>query len=373
MTGEGMAATEEERQAIGETAADFCRSATEGTKIFDAMTTRAGYDPRIWTRMTQELGLAGLLVPEPLGGLGLGFSEAAIVLAETGRSLLPSPLLPTLAMTKVLLHVSSDPALDLLAKATAQGASISLAISEGNSSSVDSEQLQATRAEGHGAEFALTGEKDFVLYGDSADILLVTARDGDDVGLYAVDGDATGLRRMPHMTLDQTRRLARLDLRNVRATRLTRAGAGEATAAYARNIMLVALAVEAAASADECLVRTVAYLNVREQFGRVLGSFQALRHRCANIAVQVQGALATAHAAVEAVDGPELGLLAPLARAVCGDAFLFAAGEMIQLHGGIGFTFEHHAHLYLKRAVSTQVMFGSSDELRDEVGDLAGI
>src|SRR5690606_33939566 len=135
------------------------------------------------------------------------------------------------------------------------------------------------------------------------------------------------------------------------------------------------LAAEAAEAADECLSRTVAYLNLRTQFGRPLATFQALRHRCAALAVKVQGALAVARAAVDAVvtSAPNLPVLAPMARLVCGDVFMLVAGEMIQLHGGIGFTYEHPAHLYLKRAKSTQLLFGTSEELRDRVGRLAGI
>jgi alkylation response protein AidB-like acyl-CoA dehydrogenase len=368
--------SEDERQAIRQTAAAFCRSARDGTRVLDAMVTATGHDARVWERMSRELGFTSLLVPEHLGGLGLGFAEAAIVLAEAGRTLLPSPLLPTLAMTQVLVHLRSPSASELLQKRIANGASATLAFGESPFARTSAEF--STRAEDTAGGAVLSGAKRFVLNGDSADILIVAASSEDGAGLYAVEGTAPGVIRTGQPSLDQTRRLATVEFEAASATRLQTGDAtapigGAEAAMYAENIMLVALAVEAAAAAQECLERTVEYLKVREQFGRVLGSFQALRHRCAWMAVQVEGALATAKAAVASIDSPDLEVAAPLARAVCGDAFMFVAGEMIQLHGGIGFTFEHPAHLYFKRAKSTQLLFGSSDELRQRVGALVGI
>jgi alkylation response protein AidB-like acyl-CoA dehydrogenase len=324
------------------------RHATPG-HVRAAMAGPDGYDPEAWERLAAGLGLAALAVPERFGGAGAGPGEVAVAVEELGRVLLPSPYLSSAVAGLVLAGAAAEcpePAgryLPGLADGSVIGA---LAL-----------DADVTVAGG-----AVTGVARNVVDGAAAGLLLVRA--GDQ--LLAVP--AAGAAAEPLGTLDQTRRQA-----FIRFGRSPAMGAGPAAPAVALHRVL--LAAECAAAAEHCLDVTVGYLKTRRQFGRPIGSFQALKHRAADLAVAVSAARATARAAVwtAAADPAGLGALAPLAALHCARTFLQVAGEMIQLHGGIGFTWEHEAHLYFKRAKSTQLLLGPASALRAEIGREAGL
>ncbi|WP_285507212.1 acyl-CoA dehydrogenase family protein [Actinokineospora sp. NBRC 105648] len=311
----------------------------DNADIRTAMALDPGYDKDLWRRTVDELGLAALLVPERCGGLGMDFGDAAVVIEEFGRRLVPSPSLTTLVACAVLDQCGAD---DLLARIGEDGLSVSIALADREPTTVDQGRI--------------TGSKQHVIHGADVDVLLVVA--GDD--LYTVD--TTSVVRRRRVALDHTRALAEIDLTDVPATLI-------GPAAVVTDLLHVALAAESAAAAETCLADTVEYLKVRHQFGKPIGSFQALKHRCADLAVLVAGARATAWYAVRAVGTDELASVAPLAKVVCTDALMAVAAESVQLHGGIGFTFEHDAHLYLKRAKANQHLFGTNSLLRGKIGE----
>jgi alkylation response protein AidB-like acyl-CoA dehydrogenase len=319
----------------------FLQAASSGAEVRRLMETDTGFDPATWRRLTEEFAVTGLLVPEELGGAGYGFVELGVVLEEAGRALLVAPLLSTSLATAALLASGDAEAqarwLPRLASGELRGA-VALPPVGTPSPGVTVDGTQ------------LTGSVSFVVDGHTADLLVVAVGDG----LHLVEGSAAGLTRTLLQTVDQTRKLARLDLDAVPATPL--AGSVEAL----RDVAAVCLALEQVGAAQKVLETTVDYVKTRNQFGRPIGSFQAVKHRCADMLVEVESARSAAYGALAALaaGSDELPVLAAVAQAFCSDALLFCAGESIQLHGGIGFTWEHSAHLYFKRAKSSQLLFG---------------
>ena len=311
--------------------------------------------PQAWARLTGELGLTGLAVPECHGGAGAGLAEVAVAVEETGRVLLPAPYLSTALAGAVLSEgdavLGGTGAAEFL-PGIASGALRAAFV------------LGGSVAAGGGR---LTGVAHHVLDGAEADLLVVRASDGEQDALFAVRAVDTVVT--PASTLDQTRSQATVDFRDAPAVAAGRA------AGRAEDLLRVMLAVESVGAAAHCLDVTVGYLKTRVQFGRPIGAFQALRHRCADLAVEVASARATAYAAVRAAAGSpaELPVLGPLAKRHCVDVFWHVAAEMIQLHGGIGFTWEHEAHRYLKRAKTSQLLHGNPAELRRLVSQRAGL
>ncbi|HEY1625866.1 MAG TPA: acyl-CoA dehydrogenase family protein [Streptosporangiaceae bacterium] len=309
----------------------------------------------LWKRMTGELGLTGLAVPESHGGAGAGLAEIAVAVSETGRVLAPVPYLSTALAGYVLGYGEAD-----AGDAGAPGEFLR-GIADG---SVRAAFAFAGPVIPAGALTVcggrVSGVASNVLDGACADLFVVACDDS----LWVVwAGDA---RVTPAGTLDQTRPQATAEFSSAEAVPVT-----GVSAAMAADLFRVLLAVESAGAAAHCLDVTVEYLRTRSQFGRALGTFQALRHRCADLAVEVASATATASAAVAGAADP--GVLGPLAKKYCADVFWHVAAEMIQLHGGIGCTWEHEAHRYLKRAKTTQLVLGSPAELRRLVAARAGL
>jgi alkylation response protein AidB-like acyl-CoA dehydrogenase len=315
----------------------------------------AGFDQAAWRRLTGELGLTALPVPENLGGVGATLAEVAVVLEEAGRVLLAAPYLSTALAAAVLARAA--PAAPDAARAYLPG------LAGGTLVGALALDADVTVRDG-----TATGTAAHVVDGPVADLLIVRA--GDSL----VAARAGDVRVEPFGTLDPTRPQARVRLDRVPVLPVS-AGDGGELARWARDALRTALAVESVGAARHCLDTTVAYLKQRTQFGRRIGEFQALRHRCADLAVEVESAGATSRAAVwTAVHDPaELAVLGPLAKRYCADVFAHTAAEMIQLHGGIGFTWEHEAHRYFKRAKSTQLMCGSPAQLRRLVARRAGL
>jgi alkylation response protein AidB-like acyl-CoA dehydrogenase len=339
------------------------------------MNTDQGHDRLLWSQMADQLGLQGLVIGEELGGSGGTPVELSIVFEEMGRVLLCAPYLSTVGLAAQALQAAADDA----ARAAylpriADGSLLAtLAVAEEDGRwGLDAITATATPA---GDGWRLDGTKMFVVDGHCADLLLVVARAGDGLGLLAVDGDAAGVTRTPLSTLDRTRKLARLEFSQAEAHLVS--GPGDATAAlgHALDLALVAVTAEQAGGAERCLEMAVGYANIREQFGRPIGSFQAIKHKCADMLVGVEASKSAAYyAAWSAAQAPaELAEAAATAKAYCSDAYFKVAADNLQVHGGIGFTWEHDAHLYLRRAKSSQLLFGDARQYRSRLADLTGI
>ncbi|MEU1934445.1 acyl-CoA dehydrogenase family protein [Streptomyces coeruleorubidus] len=356
-----------------------------------AVDTPAGHDPALWTALAEQLGLPGLALPEGYGGAGCSVTELALACEETGRALAPSPLLATAVLTAPLLLALGTDAqrADLLPRIASGALTAALAVpgpalatalgltghdprgewaGGGRAGGV-----QARQADGG---WRLYGQVDQVLDGHSARLLVVAAHAGgfarSRVLLFLVRGAAAGLTRVRRTALDATRAQARLQLRHVEAELLGHGG-DDVLAALARlgDTAAACLAAEAVGAAGRVLERTVEYVGQREQFGRPIGSFQAVKHRLADVYVQVQAARSAAYyAAWATAQGERVGGLA-LAQAL--QALRGAAAEGIQSHGGIGVTWEHDVHLYFKRAAGDELLFGPVHRLRAHAADLAHV
>jgi alkylation response protein AidB-like acyl-CoA dehydrogenase len=350
----------------------FFADKSPSSEVRRLMGTWEGYDAAVWEQMAQQLGLQGMAVPEEFGGAGFGMREVAVVMEEMGRALVCAPYLSTaiLAAGALLACGDKEAQRDLL-PGIADGSSLAtLAWMDGDDWELDSVSMTAR---GGGGGWVLDGTKSYVLDGHIAGLVLVAARVDGGLALFAVDGNADGLTRTALTTLDQTRRLARLEFAGVRA-RLIEADA-RPVLERALDVAAVALAAEQLGGAQRALEMTVDYIKVRHQFGRPIGSFQAIKHRCADMFVLVESARsAVLHAAAVADERPEeLPKAAALAKAYCSDAYFHIAGETIQMHGGIGFTWEHDAHLYFKRAKASQELFGPPTLHRGRLASLIGL
>jgi acyl-CoA dehydrogenase len=316
------------------------------TEVRRLMDTEPGWDRAVWTRLCREIGLAGLAVPESCGGTGGCAVELGVVFEEAGRSLLAAPLFATAGLAvPLLLALADTDALGYLPE-----------ICDGS--------LVATvaTAEVTVSGDRLSGEAGYVIDGASADLILVLAQDH---AVFAVYGTADGLRRTPLVTLDPTRKQARLTFDQVPAHRIGAANA-EPAIRHALDVARALLANEQAGGAARCLAATVEYAGSRVQFGRPIGSFQAVKQQAADLLIQVESARSAAITAAQAAAGrpeaPELPVAAAVAQAYCSEAFVRVAAGMIQLHGGIGFTWEHDAHLYFKRAWTSRELLGRPED-----------
>ncbi len=328
-------------------------------KVAAAANSEIGYDRQLWRRLAREIGVAGLSIPERFGGSGATAQEEAIVAEELGRSLAAMPYLASVALAANLLLAGGDE--DACAEhlpAIAAGERTATVVYRGPDGGVGPGSV-AVEARGAGGIWRLSGPARFVVDGHSADLLLVLARTGDGVDLFAVDGAAEGLSRRRMATLDHTRAQAELTLYDVAATPVGGPGAAWPALEQALLLATVAVAAEQVGGADRALESAVEYAQLRVQFGRRIGSFQAIKHRCADLAVENDRARsAMVHATWAAVDGlpAQLAEAAAMAALVCGPAYVRAAQDSIQIHGGIGFTWEHPAHRYFRRAKADLVV-----------------
>jgi alkylation response protein AidB-like acyl-CoA dehydrogenase len=334
------------------------------------------YDTAVWRVLAAEVGCAGLLIPQSHGGAGAGYREAAVVAEETGRAVAPVPYLGSAVVaTAALLEADDGKLLRDLASGTVTAAlAVPFAAVPSGPRSLGTVHVVPPHPGDQAGQTRLSGAVTGVADALPADVLLVPA-DGVPDGLYAVDAGAPGLSVAPVVSLDSTRRLADLTLDGAPARCVA---SGEVAARAVRAALSAGaamLASEELGTAQRCLEMTVAYLKERHQFARPVGSFQALKHRLADIWVAITQARAAARyaAACLASGDPDTPVAVALAKASCSDAALLAAQECVQLHGGIGFTWEHPAHLYLKRAKSSSIGFGTADWHRGTLADLAGL
>jgi hypothetical protein len=310
-----------------------------------------GYDEALWRRLSGETGVAGLLVPESYGGAGASLADVQVVMAELGRVLAPVPMLGSAVLaTAVLLEAGGEAARRLL-PALAGGTAIATLAWPGEAGHWDPGQAGCQAQPDAAGGWRLKGEARYVLDGDVADVLLVAAHAPDEVAVFEVDPAAASVHRGMVTTMDSTRRLATVSLDGAAGRPI---GCGPDGLARARDLACLALAAEQAGAARRALEQTVAYTRDRVQFGRPIGSFQALQHRMADLHVLTESAWSLCWAAAQ--DGDERHAAA--AKAYCSEALLTVAGQMIQLHGAIGITWEHDAHRYFKRAHGSGQLFG---------------
>ncbi|WP_411150904.1 acyl-CoA dehydrogenase family protein [Streptomyces sp. A30] len=336
-----------------------------------------GHDPVAWRRMAGELGLQGLAVPEEYGGSGFGYVDLGIVFEEAGRALLCGPYFATVALAaEALLRCDDEQARRDLLPGIASGATVAtLALTEDNGRWDEPGIRLTARDTAHG--WRLTGAKTYVPDGHLADLLLVAARTAPSgVSLFAVDADAAGLQRTVLPTLDQTRKQARVEFTDTPAHLL--GSKDEAWPALERALATasVLLAAEQVGGATAALDAAVDYAKIREQYGRPIGSFQGIKHKCADMLMGIESARSAAYGglwALDAGDETETAIAAALAQTVCSEAFTKVAGDNIQVHGGIGFTWEHPAHLYFKRAKSSEVLLGTPSYHRELLATRLGI
>jgi alkylation response protein AidB-like acyl-CoA dehydrogenase len=365
----------EEQEELRKTVRQFLDAKSPETAVREQMETEAGYDAAVWSQMGEQMGLQGLVIPEEYGGSGYSFVELGIVLEEMGRALLCAPFFSTAVLAaQTLIHSGDDAAKAAHLPGIASGETIAtLAYTEPSGKWDESGiTMQATKS---GDGWSLSGTKMFVLDGHTANLIIVAARTDAGVSLFAVDGGASGLTRTALSTMDQTRKQAKLEFANTPATLIGTDGEGWNVLGRVLDLAAVALAAEQVGGAQKVLEMAVDYAKVRVQFGRPIGSFQAIKHKCADMLLEVESAKSAAYygmwCAAELND--ELPSVASLAKAYCSEAYFHATAENIQIHGGIGFTWEHPAHLYFKRAKSSELLFGDPTYHRELLAQRIGI
>jgi len=367
----------EEQQELGAIARSFLEEASGPEQIRSAMESELGYDPEVWTQIGTELGWACVHIPEEYGGLGLGYVDLVVLLEASGEHVLCSPFFATVALgANTILCCGSDEQKAASLPAIAEGnQTATLAFAEA-SGIWDADGVETT-ATPDGDAFVLNGKKAWVVDGHSADVLLVVARapgtTGEDgLSVFTVPGDAEGVSRKALTTMDQTRRLAEVELSDVRVEDEASLGkTGSAWPGLRRTLDLaaIALAAEQVGGAQRCLDSSVTYAGEREQFSRPIGSFQSIKHKCADMMVAVETARSALYYAACIVDDPsdDLSANASLAKAWCSEAYFKCAGDAIQIHGGVGFTWEYDQHLHFKRARASESWLGDPSFHRERI------
>ena len=338
------------------------------------MATDEGFDREAWRRLNQELGLTAIHIPEAYGGQGFGYAELGIVLEEMGRAVVCAPFFSTAVLASAaILNAGSEEQKKALLPSLADGSkTATLAFSEDGGSN-DAAEV-ATTATPSGATWRLDGAKSFVLDGHTADLIVVLARrpgsrGEEGLSFFTVDGNSAGLERRRLKTMDETRKLARLQFNSVEARLLGEAE--EAAEPFARTMqqVLICLANEMVGGADRLREDALAYVKMRMQFGRSIASFQTTKNKAADMLIDVELAKSAAYYAAAALDegDDDLPAVASLAKAAAAEAYLQTAIHAVQMHGGIGFTWDNDTHLWFKRAKSSEILFGDANEHREKM------
>ena len=370
----------DEHEELRRVVRSFMEDKSPPGEVRRLMETSEGYDRAVWRQLCQDLSLTSVHIPEQYGGQGFGFVELCIVLEEMGRALLCAPYFGSVALaTNAILNGATETRKKELLPAIAAGETIAtLALAE-TSGRWDASGVELTATPANGA-FRLDGVKTLVLDGHIADLAVVVARTpgsrgNDGLSFFTVAGAASGLSRRLLSSVDATRKLASLEFSGVEAELLGELGAGATALEKTLDQAAIALTNEMVGGAQKVLETSVEYAKERVQFGRPIGSFQAIKHKCADVLIEVELAKSAAyHAAAAVAEGDEeLPALASLAKALVSDTYRQAAAENIQIHGGIGFTWEDDAHLYFKRAKGSEVFLGDPTYHRERFAQHSGI
>jgi alkylation response protein AidB-like acyl-CoA dehydrogenase len=359
--------TDEQRE-LRSTVRRFMAEHSAEPDVRAQMATERGYDPKVWTTLATQLGVHGLAIPEEYGGQGFSWVELGIVLEEMGRALLCAPFFASVVCAaNTILQSGDEGAKKRLLPGIADGSTIGTVVMPGEGTSV--------AATLDGDTWTLTGSAALVLDGHVANLFVVAATTPDGVRLFTVEGPAAGVVATPQPTLDQTRKLADLVFTGAPAAPLGDGASTDDIVARSRDLAVIGLALEQVGGAAAALDGSVEYLKTRVQFGQPIGAFQALKHMAADVFVEVETARSAAYYAMFAAAerSAELPAAAALAAAYCSDAFVSTAHQMIQFHGGMGFTWELPAHLYYKRARSSQLLLGEPQTHRERLAQLIGL
>ncbi|WP_395107991.1 acyl-CoA dehydrogenase family protein [Actinomadura sp. SCN-SB] len=350
----------DEQSELRSMARGFLRDTSPEAQVRRLMETPEGFDASVWAQLA-ELGLTGLGIPERYGGAGRGAVEVGIVMEEAGAALLCAPYLSTVVLaTETLLAAGDEAALKTYLPGIAEGTLRATLATDG--------ALKARQVSG---EWLLDGTADRVLDGLSAGMVLAVAGTPEGHRLFAVDTGAAGVSRTALATMDATRKQAALTLTRTPARPVGEAGLPDRILGHVLAVASTCLAAEQVGGAQRTLDMAVGYAKLRVQFGRPIGSFQAIKHKCADLFLRVEAARSAAyHALWSAAEGsPEFAAAAHIAGAYCSEAYYHCAEENILIHGGIGYTWEHPAHLYFKRAAADRVLFGDPDHHRAALAD----
>ncbi len=361
----------EEQEQLRQFVRQFMEEKSSESAVREMMETDSGYDPKVWSQMSEQMGLPSLIIPEEFGGQGYSFVELGVVLEEMGRALLCAPFFSGVLASLAILESGDDAAKAEYLPGIASGETIAtLAYTEENGK-WDASAVTATAD----ASGKITGTKSFVIDGATASLLIVAAKSDAGISLYAVDAADAGVTATALSTMDQTRKQAKIELDGAQGKLIGTDGGGWDTLVKTLDLAAVALAAEQVGGAQFVLEMAVQYAKDRVQFGRPIGSFQAIKHKCADMLLEVESAKSAAYYGLwcAAERNDELASVASLAKAYCSEAYFHAAAENIQIHGGIGFTWEHPAHLYFKRAKSSELMFGDPAYHRELLAQRIGL
>ncbi|WP_458683231.1 acyl-CoA dehydrogenase family protein [Prescottella equi] len=376
MSGVGVFA--EEQIELRKTVAQLLAKRADAAALRKTLESGEAFDRGLWDVLCQQVGVAALAIPEEFGGFGATLVEQHLVLEELGAALTPSPMFGSAVLAaQAILATGNDEACERLLPGIAEGSSIAALCWVGPEGHWRSDDVACTATGSDADGYTVSGTAHYVLDGAHADVLIVAAAvEGSDgvIGLFEVDPAAGGVARRQLPTMDLTRPMSLVEFDSAPAVRLT---ADDATAALekVRTIAIVALSAEQVGAAERCMQLTVDYSKDRVQFGRAIGSFQALKHRMADLYFLVETARSASYAAVHSLSEglPTAAADALVAKAYCSEAFLAVTGDAIQLHGGIAITWEHDAHLFFKRAHGSAQLLGQPEEFFKEMETLAGL
>jgi alkylation response protein AidB-like acyl-CoA dehydrogenase len=367
-------ALSENQHALQETLRGFLADQLPSAVLRAALESEAGYSPELHARLAGELGLTGLTIPEEFGGLGMSQAEASLVHTELGRALYPGPFLSSALAASVLMAVGDRAAqeywLPLLADGSVTG---TLAVAdEAGHWSPGPDSVRAERAPGG---WRLYGHRWYVIAGHLADIVVVPAMTEAGLAMFLVESRYLGYTASGQLGLDLTRRVCVTAFDEAPAVLLSRGQDAAAALDRAERDFLLATAAEAAGGIGWCLDATIAYAKDRVQFGQPIGSFQAVAHACVEMLADFQAVSAAArYAAIVAADGSsEAPMAAHVAALRAGEAYRAVTESAIHVFGGVGFTWEHDAHLYYRRAWSAERLAGGPQAHRAAISDLAGL
>ncbi|HVB52017.1 MAG TPA: acyl-CoA dehydrogenase family protein [Acidimicrobiales bacterium] len=365
----------EEQDELRKMVRRFLEEKSPESEVRRLMATPEGYDPAVWAQMANELALQGLGIPEEFGGQGFGPVELYVVFEEMGAALLCSPYFSTVALAaNALLFVGNDADKSAYLPGIASGETIATVALTDDAGGWDL-STTSTTATRSGEGFVLDGIRSYVTDGSTANLILVPAMTAKGLSLFAVAGDAKGLTRESLSTMDQTRKQSRLEFKGTIAKLVGEEGGALAGLDATLQVAAAALAAEQVGGAQRVLDASVEYAKTRVQFGRPIGSFQAIKHKCADMLLDVESAKSAAYYAAWSAQelSDELPIAASLAKSFCSEAYFHCAAENIQIHGGIGFTWEHPAHLYFKRAKSSELFLGDPAYHRELLAQRLGI